>query len=206
MRITGPKNKIARREGMDLGLKTVGTKSHASLLRKLNILPGEHGTRGRRKQSERGKQLREKQKLRFIFGITETQLKNYFNQAKKIKGNTSLILSKLLERRLDNIVYRLGLVPTRASARQLVSHRHIKIDDKIVNIPSYQVSISHKITLANEKTLKMPIVEASLSNKDIVLPKWLQRKNNTGTLVSDPSSDEIEKQVNLRLVIEFYSR
>lgn len=206
MRITGPKNKIARREGMDLGLKTVGTKSHASLLRKLNILPGEHGTRGRRKQSERGKQLREKQKLRFLFGITETQLKNYFNQAKKIKGNTSLILSKLLERRLDNIVYRLGLAPTRASARQLVSHRHIKIDDKIVNIPSYQVSISHKITLANEKTLKMPIVEASLSNKDIVLPKWLQRKNNTGTLVSDPSSDEIEKQVNLRLVIEFYSR
>ncbi len=206
MRITGPKNKIARREGLDLGLKTVGSKSHASLLRKLNILPGEHGTRGRRKQSERGKQLREKQKLRFLFGITESQLKKYFNQAKKIKGNTSLLLSRSLEKRLDNIVYRLGFVPTRASARQLVSHRHIKIDDKIVNIPSYQVSAGKRITLANEKTLKIPAVESSLSNKDIILPKWLQRKAHTGILISDPSSDEIEKQVNLRLVIEFYSR
>lgn len=206
MRITGPKNKIARREGADLGLKTAGTKSHASLLRKLNILPGQHGTRGRRKQSERGKQLREKQKLRFLFGITETQLKNYFNQAKQIKGNTSLNLSILLEKRLDNVVYRLGIAPTRASARQLVSHRHIKIDDKIVNISSYKVSIGEKISPADEKTLKIPSVEASISNKDIILPKWLQRKNNTGILLEDPTDEEIEKQVNLRSVIEFYSR
>src|SRR3989338_9888588 len=97
MRYTGPRNRISRREGMDLGLKTPGSKAHASLLRKLNILPGQHGTgtRRRRKQSERGKQLREKQKLRYMFGITEKQLKNYFKKAVAMKGNSALNISQL---------------------------------------------------------------------------------------------------------------
>ncbi len=123
MRYTGPRNKIARREGVDLGLKTPGSKSHARLLKKLNILPGQHGIKGRKKLSERGRQLREKQKLRFMFGITEKQLKKYFLQASEKKGNTAIFLSRFLELRLDNIVYRLGFAPTRPCARQLVSQR-----------------------------------------------------------------------------------
>ncbi len=206
MRYTGPKNKIARREGADLGLKTPGSKSHASLLRKINILPGQHGTRGKRKPSERAKQLREKQKLRKIFGLTERQLKKYFNQAKKVKGNTGLFLSQLLEKRLDNVVYRLGFAPTRPSARQLVNHKHVKIDNKILSIPSYQVSIDENISLADEKTENIPYIEASLNNKSIVVPDWLDRKEKKGKLIKSPSSDDVEKQVNLRSVIEFYSR
>lgn len=206
MRIIGPKNKQSRREGIDLGLKTPGSKAHASLLRKINVLPGQHGTKRRRKQSERGRQLREKQKLRFLFGITESQLKKYFDKAIRMKGNTGVIMSQLLEKRLDNIVYRLGFTPTRPSARQLVSHRHIKVNDKIVNIASYQVSTSDKINFANVKTNKIPAVEASLSNQDTIVPSWLERKNAVGKMKTEPSSEDIEKQVDLRLVIEFYSR
>src|SRR3989338_1026851 len=134
MRYTGPRNRISRREGMDLGLKTPGSKSHASLLKKMNVLPGQHGTRGRRKVSEYGKQVREKQKLRYMFGITEKQLKNYFQKAVKKTGNTGEYLSQYLEQRLDNVVYRLGFAPTRSAARQLVSHRHVRINDKILSI------------------------------------------------------------------------
>ncbi len=206
MRYTGPRNKMARREGTDLGLKTPGTKGHASLLRKLNVLPGQHGTKGRRKQSERAKQLREKQKLRAIFGLTESQLKQYFKKAKRIKGNTGLILSQLLERRLDNIIYRLGFTPTRASSRQLISHRHIKVSGKILNIPSYKVSLNEQISFTNEKSKKIPYIEATLSNKTIIIPSWLEKKEDFGQLIKEPTNEEIEKQVNLRSVIEFYSR
>lgn len=206
MRIIGPKNKQSRREGIDLGLKTPGSKAHASLLRKINVLPGQHGTKKRRKQSERGRQLREKQKLRFLFGITESQLKRYFDKAIRMRGNTGVIMSQLLEKRLDNIVYRLGFTPTRPSARQLVSHRHIKVNDKIVNVASYQVSSSDKISFADAKTNKIPAVEASLSNQDTIIPGWLERKNAIGKMKSEPSSEDIEKQVDLRSVIEFYSR
>ena len=129
---------------MDLGLKTPGSKNHARLLNKLTVLPGQHGVRRRRKTSERGIQLREKQKLRFIFGISEKQMKNYFKKSVVKKGNTALYISQYLERRLDNIVYRLGLAPTRASARQLVVHGHIAVEDKKMSIPSYQVKVGDK--------------------------------------------------------------
>lgn len=206
MRYTGPKNRIARREGMDLGLKTIGTKSHASLLKKLNVLPGQHGTRGRRKVSERGKQLRETQKLKFIFGLSTKQLKNYFNRAVKKTGNTALILSEFLERRLDNIVYRLGFALTRASARQLIVHRHIKINNKVLSIPSYQVKINDLISFAKDEVEKIPDVAKAVSVKDIILPEYIERKAIVGKLISRPNQELIEKQVNLRLIIEYFSR
>lgn len=207
MRYTGPKNKIARREGTDLGLKTTGSKSHGMLLRRLNIPPGQHGVKkGRRKQSERGKQLREKQKLRALFGITESQLKRYFEKAVRIKGNTEVLLGQLLEKRLDNVVYRLGLSPTRASARQLVNHGHIKVNDRVVTIASYDIGKGQKIGFRTEKTLKIPYIETSLAEKDILIPEWLKRGGVGGEVVTEPSSEEIEKQVNLRLVVEYYSR
>ncbi|MEN9327551.1 MAG: ribosomal protein small subunit ribosomal protein [Candidatus Parcubacteria bacterium] len=206
MRYTGPKNRLSRREGLDLGHKTPGAKSHASLLKKLNVFPGQHGTKGRRKVSDTGKQLREKQKLRFMWGISESQLKRYFQQAKRKTGNTGLHLSAYLERRLDNAVYRLGLAPTRASARQLVSHKHFKVNDKIVNVASYSLRVGDVITFAKDKTTKLPPVEAVLAKKDTAIPEWFERMGPAGKVISEPSSALIEKMINLRLVIEFYSR
>lgn len=206
MRYLGPKNRIARREGMDLGLKTPGSKSQTRLLNKLNIPPGQHGVKKRKKVSERGAQLREKQKLRYMFGLSEKQLKNYFKKASVKKGNTAMYLSEYLERRLDNIVYRLGFAPTRAAARQLVSHGHIGVNDKKVSIPSYQVKVGEKISFLKDKILKIPYVEKSINNKDIILPAWLEKKAVVGKLISNPTNEEIAKQINLRLIIEFYSR
>lgn len=207
MRYTGPKNKIARRENTDLSLKTPGTKAHATLLRKLNVFPGQHSVKRRRKTSERGKQLREKQKLRFLFGVTERQLKAYFSKAKSMKGNTGVILSQFLEQRLDNVVYRLGFAPTRASARQLVNHGHVKVNDRVVTIASYRVLPGESISFRKqEKTAKIPYIETSLSNTTLILPSWLERKNTSGVVKLEPSSDDIEKQINMRSVIEFYSR
>ena len=206
MRYLGPKNRISRREGVDLELKTVGSKSHARLLKKLNVPPGQHGLRKRKKVSERGTQLREKQKLRFMFGITEKQLKKYFKKASLKKGNTALYLSQYLERRLDNIIYRLGFVPTRASARQLITHGHIIINKKKVTIPSYQVRVGEEIGFVSDKTTKIPYIENSLNNKDIILPSWLEKKAIVGKLIMEPTQDIITKQINLRLIIEYYSR
>ena len=206
MRYIGPKNRIARREGTDLGLKTPGSKSHARLLKRLNILPGQHGAKGRRKMSEHASQLREKQKMRYMFGVNEKQLKRYFKKCVKKKGNTAFFLSQQLEGRLDNIVFRLAFSPTRASARQLVGHGHIKVNDKVVTIPSYQVKVNDIISFSSESPTKIGYVEKSLVNKDLVLPKWLERKGSVGKLMSEPTAEEIEKQITLRSIIEYYSR
>lgn len=206
MRYNGPKNRIARRENMDLGMKTPGSKAQASLLKKINILPGQHGAKGRRKKSEHSRQLREKQKLRYSFGVTESQLKRYFGIASQKRGNTGVLLSEILERRLDNVVYRLGFAPTRAAARQLVSHGHVAVNGKVVKVASYQVIDKDVVTFADEKTKKIPYVEAYMMQNEVILPEWLQVKKDSGTLISTPDSSLIEKQVNLRLVIEFYSR
>lgn len=207
MRYTGPKNRIARREGVDLGLKTPGSKSHANLLKKISVPPGQHGA-GRRvkKMSERGKQLRETQKLKYIFGISTKDLTHYFRSAVKKTGNTGLFMSQFLERRLDNTVFRLGFAPTRAAARQLVNHKHFKVNDKIVGIPSIQLRPGDVVTFANEKTTKIPAIEKSLENKEVFVPAWLERKAVIGKLIGEPTAELIEKQIVLRLVIEYFSR
>ncbi len=205
MRYTGPKNRISRREGVDLELKTVGSKSHARLLKKLGVPPGQHGLRKRRKVSERGTQLREKQKLRYMFGVTEKQLKNYFKKASLKKGNTALYLSHSLESRLDNIIFHLGFAPTRSAARQLVTHGHINVNGKKLSIPSYQVRVGEEISL-DEKSTKIPYIELCLNNKDTIIPSWLEKKATTGKLIAEPTQEVIEKLINLRLIIEYYSR
>jgi small subunit ribosomal protein S4 len=206
MRYTGPKNRISRRENMDLGMKTPGSKSHATLLKKINILPGQHGTKNRRKKSEHNRQLREKQKLRYAFGVTEKQLKRYFGIASRKRGNTSVFLCELLERRLDNVVYRLGFAPTRAASRQLVSHGHIKVDDKKMTIASYQVKGDQKITFAGEASMKIPYIDVYRELNETILPEWLEVKKDSGIMKGKPDHTLIEKQVTLRLVVEFYSR
>lgn len=206
MRYTGPRNRIARREGIDLGFKTLGSKNHERLLKKLNVPPGQHGTKRRRKLSDNAKQLREKQKLRFLFQVNEKQLKKYFNEATFKKGNTAVFLAKVLEKRLDNVVYRAGISPTRASGRQLVVHGHIKVNDKVVSIPSFQTKKGDIITFSNEKSAKIPYIDKMLANKDVIFPSWLDRKGTVSKMLDEPTNLEIEKQINLRLVIEYYSR
>ena len=206
MRYIGPKNRIARREGVDLELKTLGSKSHARLLKKLGVPPGQHGLRKRRKVSERGTQLREKQKLRYMFGITETQLKNYFKKASMKKGNTALYLSHSLESRFDNIVFHLGFAPTRAAARQLITHGHMIVNKKRLSIPSYQVKVGDEISFSDVKTTKIPYIETSIDSKDVILPSWLEKKATVGKLLKEPTQEVIEKLINLRLIIEYYSR
>lgn len=205
MRHLEPKTKLSRKLGIDLGLKTPGTKSHLRLLKRLSIPPGQHKI-ARKKTTEYGAQLKEKQKLKYLFGISERQLKRYFERASKKKGNTAIFLSQFLEKRLDNVVYRLGFAPTRAAARQLVSHRHIKVNDQIISIPSYQIKIGDLITFSKEGSRKIPQVVKMLENKDYIFPKWLQRKGDMGEVVAEPDNEEIEKQINLRSIIELYSR
>ncbi|MDA1316425.1 MAG: 30S ribosomal protein S4 [bacterium] len=206
MRYTGPKNRISRREQVDLGLKTPGTKAHATLLRRLNIPPGQHGAKRRRKESEHSRQLREKQKIQYLFGTSEKQLKKYFDVASRKKGNTGVYLCELLERRLDNIVYRLGLTPTRAAARQLVNHGNVHVDGKKLSSPSYQVKTGSEVTYGSKAAKEIPYIQEFRENNEVVIPEWLTLKKETGTLTGIPDNSLIGQQVNLRLVIEYYSR
>ena len=205
MRYRGPRNRIARREKADLGLKTVGSKAQAFLLKRIDVPPGQQSSR-RRRQTEHGKQLREKQKLRFIFGLTESKLKSYFKKAMRRKGNTAHYLSELLEKRLDRTVYLLGMAPTMASARQLVNHGHILVNEKSITIPSYQVKEGDLITFKNNKTAEIPYVKKALANKERTLPVWLKRKGIVGKVLAGQGSELIKDQIVLRHVIEFYSK
>lgn len=204
-RYLGPKNKLARREGQDLGLKTPGMAAHASLLRRLNILPGIHGQKRRKKPSEFALQLREKQKAKRIYGVFERQFRRYFEKALKKKESTGETLLQMLETRLDNVVYRLALAPTRAAARQLVTHGHVQVDGKKVDIPSYSVKKDEVIILL-PKAMKIPAVARMLEDKNPHLPSWLARKGPVGKVIKIPSREEIETDINEPLIVEYYSR
>lgn len=204
-RYTGPKNRLARREGTDLGSKTVGSKAHAGLLKRLNVPPGMHGAKGRRKISDYGAQLREKQKVKRLYGVLERQFRKAFEKAKKWKGNTGEKLLQSMERRLDNVVFRLNLAPTRQMARQLVSHGHVLVDGGKVNIPSFSVSEKQVITL-KVKSMEIPAVKKLLDNKTVVVPEWLERKGPVGSIVRLPQRSDIQEDINEQLIVEHYSR
>lgn len=204
-RYTGPKNRLARREGTDLGMKTPGSKAHGSLLRRLNVPPGAHGPKGRRKLSDFGTQLREKQKARRLYGVLEKQFRNYFERAMKVKGNTGEALLQELERRLDNIVYRMRLAPTRTSARQFVGHGHVLVNNAKVTIPSYQIKINDVVTL-KPKALEIPAVKKLLEDKNAPIPQWIERKGAVGKIVRIPDRSEVSAEINEQLIVEFYSR
>jgi len=200
-RYTGPKNKLARRVGIDLGLKTTPTK----LQRRLGIPPGQHGRKGRGKVSDYGIQLTEKQKLKWTFGVQERQLRRYYEQATKTKQATGTALLQLLERRLDNVIYRLGFAPTRAFARQLVSHGHALVGGKKVSIPAYQTQVDETITL-NTKALKIPEVKGLLEQKNPQIPQWLTRLAAVGKISRLPEREDVALDINEQLIVEFYSR
>lgn len=204
-RYTGPKNRLARKEGIDLGLKTVGTKSHANLQKRLKVPPGQHGQKMRRKVSGYGIQLREKQKMKRMYGVMEKQFRRYFAMARKWRGNTGDMLVQFLERRLDNTVYRLGLAPTRTSARQFVSHGHIVVNGTRVNIPSYLVDVDSVITI-KPKAATIPVIKKMLEDKSFTPPGWLERQGGAGKIARLPERDDVKEDINTQLVIEYYSR
>ncbi len=200
-RYTGPKHKIARREGVN-----ILEKSSGSLERRLNVTPGIQSRRGgRRKMSEYGLQLREKQKLKRSYGLLEKQFRKYVEMAQKSRENTDEMLIQLLEGRLDNVVYRLGFANSRNQARQFVSHGHIIVDGKKVTIPSYNVKVGQKVSFS-DKLLKNEVLKLKISEtKENVLP-YLERKDTLGKLSRRPTRDEVPNPADYQLVIEFYSR
>lgn len=204
-RYIGPKNKLARREKTDLELKTPGTGAHASLLRRVNIYPGTHGQKRPKKLSDYGRQLREKQKVKRIYGVAEKQFKKYFLTASQKKTVAGEELLKLLERRLDNIVYRLGLTPTRAAARQLIVHGHFLVNNRKVDIPSYLAKVGDVINF-KAKSLQIPLVKKKLEEKNPLIPSWLKRKGPVGKVVSEPKRDDMRADINEQLIVEYYSR
>jgi len=193
-----PKNRLSRREGFDLFGK--GNK-----LRRATQPPGQHGAKGYPKTTGFGLQLREKQKTKRIYGIIEGQFRGYFNKALKVKGKTGVALLRLLETRLDNVVYRLGFAPTRNMARQLVSHGHIMVSDQKVNIPSYQVKVGETIALS-PTAVKIPHVKALLENSEHHAPAWLERQALVGKVNALPDRADVDSPINEQLIVEFYSR
>lgn len=196
-RYTGPKDRLSRREGFDLFSK--GAK-----MSRLNVPPGIHGPKGSRSGSQYKKQLREKQKVKRLYGLLEKQFRGYVEEAFKTRGNTGVTMLSLVERRLDNTVYRLGFAPTRTAARQLVSHRHVLINDKKVNIPSYQVREGETITLT-PKAMEIPSVKKRLT-EDITIPSWLTRKGPAGKVTGKPVREDIVEPIFEQDIVEFYSR
>lgn len=208
MRNIDPKCRLCRREGVKLFLKGDRCFSpQCPLEKKGAVPPGAHGHKRARgwRLSEYGRRLREKQKLKRLYGVTEKQFKKYVDKAKKAKTETGETLLQILEGRLDNIVYRLGFAPAKSTARQLVSHGHVLVDDKKVDISSYQVKPGQVVTL-KPKSLKLQQVTISLGKKDFSLPDWLERKGPVGRMKRLPTREEIGGEIDERLVVEYYSR
>jgi small subunit ribosomal protein S4 len=205
-RYLGPKCKLSRREGTDLFLKS-GVKPLESKC-KLEVPPG--GIKGERRGrlSDYGVQLREKQKLRRMYGVLERQFRNYYKKATKVKGATGENLLRMLEARLDNVVYRMGFAATRAEARQLVGHRGIKVNEQILNIPSYQLKAGDKIAVRDRAKEQLRIKSALSIAAQVGFPEWVEvdDKNMQGTLKNLPERDEILPDINENLVVELYSK
>lgn len=199
-RYIGPKNKRARAVGEDLNLKRNGLK----LARRLSVRPGQHGVKGRRKMSDFGTQQREKQKVRFMYGIGERQLRAIYQEASKSLTATGSTMLTLLERRLDNVVYRLGYAPTRAAARQMVGHCHVMVNQKTMSIPSYRVKRDDVITLAAKAT-NIPVVKEMLADLSAA-PAWFERKQAVAKVVRFPLRSDLQEPIAEQLVVEFYSR
>ena len=205
-RYLGPKCKLSRREGTDLFLKS-GIKPLENKC-KLNTIPGSKVGSRRERLSNYGIQLREKQKLKRMYGVLEKQFRNYFKKASKIKGSTGENLLTLLECRLDNMVYRMGFAVTRAEARQLVSHKSISVNGSVVNIPSYQVSEDDEISISERAKDQLRVKNAMNIATQLGISEWLSvdEKKLLGTVKSIPEREDILPDINENLVVEFYSK
>ena len=205
-RYLGPKCKLSRREGTDLFLKS-GIKPIESKC-KLNSIPGSKVGSRRERLSDYGNQLREKQKLRRMYGVMEKQFRNYYKKASKLKGSTGENLLKLLEGRLDNMVYRMGFAVTRAEARQLVSHKSIMVNGQVINIPSYQVNASDEISVTDKAKDQLRVKNAVNISSQLGISEWLSvdQKKLKGIVNSIPEREDILPDIQENLVVEFYSK
>ncbi len=199
-RYIGPKTKIARKFGESI----YGPDKY---FERKNYPPGQHGNSRRRKTSEYGVQLKEKQKAKYTYGLLEKQFRNLFKKATSKKGITGEVLLGLLESRLDNVVYRMGIAPTRAAARQLVLHRHITVDGQIVNIPSYTLRPDQLIGV-REKSKSLEVISTSLNNSSVQKYSWLEWDDNAmqGKFINVPERSEIPENIKEQLIVELYSK
>jgi small subunit ribosomal protein S4 len=204
-RYLGPKLKLSRREGTDLflksGVRAIDTKC------KIETIPGQHGAR-RGRLSDYGIQLREKQKVRRIYGVLEKQFRNYYKQAARIRGNTGENLLQLLEKRLDNVVYRMGFASTRAEARQLVSHKAIVVNGQVVNIPSFAVKADDVISVREKSKTQARIIAALELAEQREKPVWVEvdNKKMEGVFKRYPDRSDLSAEINEQLIVELYSK
>ena len=205
-RYLGPKAKLSRREGTDLFLKSarrsIADKS------KFDTKPGQHGRTSGQRTSDYGLQLREKQKVKRMYGVLERQFRRYFAEADRRRGNTGSNLLSLLESRLDNVVFRMGFASTRAEARQLVSHKAMTVKGQAVNIPSYLVKPADVIAVREKSKKQARILEALELAKQVGLPAWVEVNADKaeGTFKKSPDRDEFAADINESLIVELYSR
>ncbi|MEW5979706.1 MAG: 30S ribosomal protein S4 [Acidobacteriota bacterium] len=207
-RYRGSVCRLCRREGMKLFLKGDRCFKDSCAIEKRNFAPGQHGKDRRSKVLGYGLQLREKQKVKRIYGVLETQFRNYFEKAERQKGVTGENLLQMLERRLDNIVYRLGFASSRAQSRQLIGHGHIRVNNQKVNIPSYQVRPGDVVSV-RQKSQKNPGIVGSLEMiGSRGVPSWLELDNTTfsGKVLSLPKREDVNLPVQERLIVELYSK
>ncbi len=205
-RYLGPKAKLSRREGTDLFLKSA-RRSIADKA-KFDTKPGQHGRTSGQRTSDYGNQLREKQKVKRMYGVLERQFRRYFEEASRIRGNTGSNLLGLLESRLDNVVYRMGFGSTRAEARQLVSHKAIEVNGKPVNIPSYMVKSGDVVSVREKSKKQVRVQEALQLATQVGMPGWVEVNVDKaeGVFKKAPDRDEFASDVNESLIVELYSR
>ena len=205
-RYLGPKAKLSRREGTDLFLKSA--RRAISDKAKFDSKPGQHGRTSGSRTSDFGLQLREKQKVKRMYGVLERQFRRYFAEAERRKGNTGANLLVLLESRLDNVVYRMGFGSTRAEARQLVSHKALTVNGEVVNIPSYQVKAGDVVSIREKSKKQLRVADAPKLAESIGLPDWVQvdASKMEGTFKKVPDRDQFGAEINESLIVELYSR
>ncbi len=196
--------KLSRRFGQAL----FGTAKEAKILQRRNYPPGQHGPSASGRISEYGTQLREKQKAKIIYGLLERQFRKYFQEALARTGDTGLLLLQYLERRLDNVVYRLGWATTRAQARQLVNHGHILVNDRRVDIPSYRVKVGDRIQVRSQSRSAGYFTTVQKTLENYQAPAWLELQSAelAGRVLDLPTDDQLERGIQPKLIVEFYSR
>jgi len=199
-RYRGPKSKISRKFGEPIF-------GPSKALQKKSYPPGHHGRNRRRKQSEYAIQLQEKQKAKYLYGVLERQFLNLFDKASRKSGITGTILLQLLESRLDNVVFRMGIAPTRRAARQLVLHKHITVNDVVVSIPSFSVKVGDKIAV-REKSKSLLVINESLARRSSKKYPWMEWDDAEmfGRFISLPQRDEIPENIQEQLIVELYSK
>jgi len=202
------KCRLCRRAGMKLFLKGARCNSDKCAMERRAYAPGEHGKSRRVKETDYGTQLREKQKARRMYGVLERQFRNYFEKASRAKGVTGEVLLQMLERRLDNVVFRLGFANNRSQARQLVRHRHFSVNGRKVDVPSYLLRVGDTIQV-REKSRKLTVIQGALeSRKGQSSPEWLETSADTmsGRVLNIPARDSITTPINEQLIVELYSK